>query len=81
MSIHNSLRPIGGKAGALRNVLKRHERVRLMMSQGKWSEQQSIFGLPKIKSEKRKVKKAAAKEAAPAAEGAAAAGPAAPAAK
>jgi small basic protein (TIGR04137 family) len=66
-----------GKAGSARNVLKRFERLRTMMSAGRWQEGQTVFGLPKLKAEKRKAKKAAPKEAA-AAEGAAAA-PAAPA--
>jgi small basic protein (TIGR04137 family) len=67
MSIHPSLRQAGGKAGAQRNVLKRHERVRHLMSHGLWTEGRSIFGLPKIKQVKVKVRKAAAKEPAAAA--------------
>jgi len=80
MSIHSSLRLGGGKSGAFRNVLKRYERLRYLMANGRWTEGQSVFGLPKIKAEKRKVKKAAAKEAAPA-EGAAPAAGQTPAAK
>ena len=57
MSIHSSLRPVGGKTGALRNVLKRHERIRQMMAAGRWSNAQPVFGLPKLKVEKRKVRK------------------------
>jgi len=64
MSLHPSLRQAGGKGGAYRNVLKRYERLRHLMSRGLWTEGRSIFGLPKIKQEKVKVKKAAAKEAA-----------------
>ncbi len=64
MSIHSSLRMLGGKTGAFRNVLKRHERLRVLITQGRWSDGQSVLGLPKLKSEKRKVKKAAPKEAA-----------------
>ena len=63
MSIHSSLRLAGGKIGTVRNVLKRHERVRLLITQGRWTDQGSALGLPKIKSEKRKVKKSAPKEA------------------
>ena len=63
MSIHSSFRTGGGKLAGFRNVIKRHERLRLLISQGRWAESQSVFGLPKIKPEKRKVKKAAPKEA------------------
>ena len=77
MSIHTSLR--SQKAtGALRNVLKRHERVRHLMTQGLWTEGQSVFGLPKIKQTRLKARKAAAKEkeeAAATAPGAAASAP------
>ena len=74
MSLHPSLRAGKGKTGAMRNVLKRHERARRLIDLGRWTEGQSAFGLAKIKVEKLKARKAAAKEAAPeaAAEGAAA---------
>ena len=62
MSIHSSLRTAGKAGGALRNVLKRHERVRHMMTQGTWVEGRSALGLPKIKQMKLKARKAAAKE-------------------
>jgi len=62
MSLHPSLRKAGGKTRTLRNVLKRHERLRYLMSRGRWTDGQSAFGLPKIKQEKVKVKKAAPKE-------------------
>ena len=81
MSIHTSLRTAGGKTGTFRNVLKRHERLRLLMSQGRWTDQHSALGLPKIKPEKRKLKKAAPKEAAAAAGAEGAAAPAAAPAK
>ena len=74
MSLHTSLRQAKGKQSALRNVLKRHERVRYLMGKGLWSEKQSILGLPKIKPEKTKARKAAPKEAA-AAEGTSASTP------
>lgn len=77
MSIHSSLRTAGKAGGALRNVLKRHERVRHMMTQGTWVEGRSALGLPKIKQMKLKARKAAAKEKD---EAATAAAPAAPAA-
>ena len=62
MSIHSSLRSSKGAAGALRNVLKRHERVRHLMSVNQWPEGRSVLGLPKIKQMKMKARKAAAKE-------------------
>lgn len=61
MSIHSSLRS-GAATDAIRSVLKRHERVRVLLSQGKWQEGGSVFGLPKLKQLKIKVRKAAAKE-------------------
>ena len=62
MSIHTSLRSRTGAAGALRNVLKRHERVRHLMTQGLWADGRSALGLPKIKQMKLKARKAAVKE-------------------
>ena len=61
MSIHSSLRS-GAATDVIRSVLKRHERVRVLLSQGKWQEGGSVFGLPKLKQLKIKVRKAAAKE-------------------
>ncbi len=83
MSQHPSLRAVA-KDKAHRSVLKRYERVKIMKDKEEWPEERSIYGLPKIKVVKFKVKKekAAAAEATPA-EGAAApaAAAAAPAAK
>ena len=62
MSIHPSLRSAGKAAASARNVLKRYERVRYLMTQGTWDEQRSVFGLPKIKQMKIKARKAASKE-------------------
>ena len=62
MSIHTSLKSAGKAGGALRNVLKRHERVRHLMERGLWPDGRSMFGLPKIKQVKMKARKAAAKE-------------------
>lgn len=62
MSIHSSLRSDAHAAGSLRSVLKRHERVRHLMTQGLWEDGRSVFGLPKIKQTKLKARKAAAKE-------------------
>jgi len=63
MSIHSSLRKSGGKTGTARNVLKRHERLHHLMTRGLWTEGRSAFGLPKVKQERIKAKKAAPKEA------------------
>lgn len=62
MSLHSSLRTRTGAFGSLRNVMKRFERVRHLMAQGLWTEGRSVYGLPKIKQVKMKVRKAAAKE-------------------
>ena len=62
MSIHSSLRAQKSAADSLRNVMKRHERVRHLMAQGVWVEGRSVFGLPKIKQMKMKARKAVAKE-------------------
>jgi small basic protein (TIGR04137 family) len=59
MSIHSSLRQIGGKGGTFRSVLKRFERLQQLLTQGQWNDQRSIFGLPKTKQERMKVRKAA----------------------
>ncbi|GEM_PF-912756 len=67
MSLHPSLRQATGKAGELRNVLKRHERLRDLLAQGRFLEGGSVYGLPKTKQIRVKVRKAA-KEAAPSAE-------------
>ena len=80
MSIHSSLRTNKHAAGAMRNVLKRHERVRHLMANGLWTDGRSVFGLPKIKQMKMKARKAAAKEKEAAAGSTPAAGAAAPAA-
>lgn len=59
MSIHPSLRQATGKAGILRNVLKRHERVRDLLATGRFAEGSSVYGLPKTKQLRLKVRKAA----------------------
>lgn len=76
MSIHSSLRTSSKALGASRNVLKRHERVRHMMTQGTWTDGRSALGLPKIKQLRMKSRKAV-KEKDTAAEGGAADKPAA----
>lgn len=78
MSLHPSLR-ISLKARKQRSVLKRIERIKHAIQKGTFNEQSSVYGLPKIKSLKIKVKKEKTEEkaqAAPAA-GAKAASPAA----
>ena len=77
MSIHTSLKSAGKAGGALRNVLKRHERVRHLMERGLWPDGRSMFGLPKIKQVKMKARKKEKEEAASAAAQAAGAGAAA----
>ncbi len=85
MSIHKSLIP-PSKLKRHRNVLTRVERLATLKSEGRWSDEQGVFGLPKVRSIMRKAKPKVKKEAAAAtAEGAApaegAAAPEAPAAK
>jgi hypothetical protein len=68
-------------------VLKRYERVKMLKEKEKWSDEESVYGLPKVKIVKFKIKKekAVAAEgaegvaAAPGAEGAAPAAGATPA--
>ena len=76
MSIHPSL-TISEKDKKARSVLKRIERIRLMQEKGNWKQGDAVYGLPKIKSlrikiKKEKVEKAATatEEGAPAAAGA-----------
>lgn len=54
-------------------MLKRFERIQQLLTQGQWHDARSIFGLPKTKQERIKVRKAAAAEAAKPEEAAAAA--------
>ena len=61
MSIHSSLKSRSGANESQRNVMKRHERVRVLVDQGKWQDGRSMFGLPKIKQAKVKVAKKASK--------------------
>ena len=69
MAQHPSLRS-KEKSQQRRSVLKRYERVKELKEKEKWKEGDSIFGLPKLKILKFKIKK---EKAAPAAEGAVAA--------
>jgi len=69
MSQHPSLRS-GEKSAKFRSVLKRYERIKKLKEKEKWEEGDAVYGLPKLKILKFKVKK---EKAAPAAEGEAAA--------
>ena len=75
MSIHSSLRTPKGAASASRNVLKRHERVRHLLTLGTWAPGQSVLGLPKIKQMRMKVRKAVKEKEAAAGESSTAAAP------
>jgi small basic protein (TIGR04137 family) len=83
MSQHPSLRS-SDKNKAHRSVLKRYERVKMLKDKELWKDEESVYGLPKVKIIKYKIKKekaAAAAEGAEGVEGAAtAAGAASPAA-
>lgn len=71
MSQHPSLRTdsVGTKH---RNVLKRFERIKKLQEGGRWSDRQTVYNLPKVKSLKIKVKKVKEPKEGAAAEGAAA---------
>lgn len=56
MSIHPSLSS-SEKDKKARSVLKRVERLRMMMEKGRWKEGDSVCGLPKIKTVRIKIKK------------------------
>lgn len=70
MSIHPSLRSAGQDAKQ-RSVLKRTERLKIMLSKNQWKEGDRVCGLPKIKTVKIRIKK---EKTAKAAEGSATAG-------
>ena len=70
MSQHPSLRS-SDKDKQHRSVLKRYERVKILKDKEKWEEKDSVFGLPKVKIVRFKIKKEKA-VAAEGAEGAAA---------
>ncbi len=57
MSIHPSLSS-KNKGKRHRSVLKRFERLKEMLEKEKWKEGNSVFGLPKLKSLRWKLKKA-----------------------
>lgn len=62
MSIHPSLGS-SKKDKKQRSVLKRVERLKVMIEKDKWKEGDSVFGLPKIKTARIKIKKEKVKEA------------------
>ncbi|MCM8779705.1 MAG: small basic protein [Candidatus Omnitrophica bacterium] len=72
MSIHPSLGS-SEKGKKHRTVLRRLERLKIMQNKGQWKETDSVFGLPKVKIVRMKIKKEKAEKAA-GAEGAAASG-------
>jgi small basic protein (TIGR04137 family) len=78
MSIHPSL-AMSGKDKKQRSVLKRAERIKTMLEKNQWKEGDRVYGLPKIKTVRIKIKKEKAEkvEAAATVEGAAPATPAA----
>lgn len=56
MSIHPSL-TISEKDKKVRSVLKRSERIKQMQEKSKWKQGDSVYGLPKLKSLRIKIKK------------------------
>ena len=71
MSQHPSLRS-ASKSKQHRSVLKRFERIRFLKDKEEWEEEDSVFGLPKVKTLKLKASKGkAAEEKTAGAEGAA----------
>ena len=49
MSLHRSL-TTSGRARRHRNVLSREERMTKLEEDGRWDEEKSVFGLPKVRS-------------------------------
>jgi len=76
MSIHPSLRA-SDKDKKQRSVLKRTERLRHMLDKGEWKEGDDVYGLPKIKAVRIKIKKEKAEKVETTAAAGAAAAPAA----
>lgn len=64
MSIHSSLKTSGGLRGQ-RNVWSRMERLTVLKREGRWSDGDSVLGLPKVRTRvKTKSKKQLKAEAA-----------------
>lgn len=55
MSIHRSLARSSNSGH--RSVLKRFERIKVLKEKDKWKEEDSVFGLPKLKIIRIKIKK------------------------
>jgi small basic protein (TIGR04137 family) len=49
MSAHPSWKLSGGKTTSRRNVLKRFERINILMQEGRWKPGDRVFGLPKTR--------------------------------
>ena len=75
MSVHPSL-TISEKDKKIRSVLKRTERIRQMQEKGNWKEGNPVYGLPKLKALRIKIKKEKVEKAETAVPGAAPAAPA-----
>lgn len=56
MSQHPSLAR-SGAGGAHRSVLKRYERIKILLERKRWTEGASVFGLPKVKTIKIRIRK------------------------
>jgi len=61
MSIHPSLK-LSEKDKKTKTVLKRSERIRMMIEKGQWKEGDNVYSLPKIKTVRIKIKKEKAAE-------------------
>ena len=79
MSMHPSLKATE-KGKKQRSVLKRIERLKIMLDKEQWKEGSAVYGLPKIKTLKIKIKKEKVEKAADATTAAAGTAAAAPAA-
>ena len=73
MSQHRSLRSRSMRRQH-RNVLKRFERIKALCGSGRWADGDSVYGLPKVRSIKERVKRGKTAAAAAGAEGAPAEG-------
>lgn len=76
MSIHPSL-TVSEKDKKVRSVLSRTERIKQMQEKNKWKQGDPVYGLPKLKTLRIKIKKEKAEKAETAAPEAAGAAPAA----
>ena len=68
MSIHKSLK-VGGGMARQRNVYTRWERMQKLQEQGRWTDDSTVYGMPKVRAsvvkvgKKKKKKKAEEAEA------------------